>query len=83
MHQRLTDYATEKGIQRAVVKESALSMGGMTKSHLLPRSFAVWLWVLSHPFAPRRQSRKRMSVELLEIGKRMSTFKTTSFGRIP
>ena len=35
IYQRLVDYATEKGINRAFIKESALSQGAMKKGHLL------------------------------------------------
>jgi hypothetical protein len=35
IHRRLVDYATEKKIDKVFVKESALSLGGMKKGHLL------------------------------------------------
>ncbi len=34
MYSRLYDYAREKGIKRALIKESAVSKGGMGKAHL-------------------------------------------------
>ena len=34
MYSRLSDYASEKGIKKAVIKESAISLGGMKKAHL-------------------------------------------------
>lgn len=34
MYSRLHDYAKEKGIKRALIKDSAVSKGGMGKAHL-------------------------------------------------
>jgi hypothetical protein len=35
MSQQVSNYATEHGINRAIVKESAVSLGGTKKAHLL------------------------------------------------
>ena len=34
MHQQVSDYVSEHGIKRVVVKESAVSLGGTKKAHL-------------------------------------------------
>lgn len=35
IHRQVVDYVTEKKIARVIIKESALSLGGMKKGHLL------------------------------------------------
>jgi hypothetical protein len=35
MSQQVMDYATENGIDKAIIKESAVSLGGTKKAHLL------------------------------------------------